>query len=96
MKLLTFLLGLLFVFSITQKAMACDCDKAAKKDRTTASQTVADAKDTKSCESCGGESCTCEKGCKCGGHKDGKSCDSKSCKGDGKSCGCGKDKKVKT
>ncbi len=91
MKLLTFILGLLFVFSVAQKAMACDCDKGAKKENTTTSQTVADAKDTKS-----GEACSCGKECKCGHHKDGKSCEEKSCGGEGKSCGCNKDKKVKT
>lgn len=96
MKLLSVLLGICFVFSISQKTFACPCeDKAAGK--APASTTVADAKDVtadataeKTC-ACAkdGKACACGKDGKACDHKDGKACNHK----DGKSCACGKEKK---
>lgn len=78
----------LFVISLSNVALACDCDKSEKSSKSEVSQTVADAKDAKKCTSCGGEKSSCDGNCGCDGCKSGKCSGSK----DGKSCGCGKAK----
>lgn len=96
MKLFSILMGVMFVFSVSQKSFACDCDKAHKGDKAPASTTVADAKDAtktdataeKTC-ACGksGKDCTC-KDCGCGKHKDKNHKHDKAHKKHGKDCGC--------
>lgn len=83
----------LFVISLSNVALACDCDKAEKSTKTEASQTVADAKSATKCSACGGEKGSCDGNCGCEGCKSGKCSGGK----DGKSCGCGKSgEKVKS
>lgn len=103
MKLLSVLVGLLFVFSVSQKAFACPCNEG-KAGKAPASTTVADAKDAQKdmqktdattekacgCEKAGKE-CKC-KDCGCGKHKDAdktKGKDKAHSK-HGKDCGCDK------
>ncbi len=90
MKFLSILLGVLFVFSVSQKAFACDCDKAHKGDKAPASTTVADAKDSQKAEGCAceksGKDCKC-KDCGCDKNKESKKEAHKHKKG-GKDCGC--------
>ncbi len=98
MKILTTLIGLLFIMGLSTKAYACDCDKAEKKDSIAH---VADAKDAVKDET-SDKSTSCSCGASCDSGKDCKDCASHkhkkgmSCGGEGKSCSCGKDKKVKT
>ena len=90
MKLLSILMGVLFVLSVSQKSFACDCDKADKAEKTAAAATVTDAKDATKTDT------TAEKACACG--KSGKDCKCKDCgcskhkdkthKKHGKDCGC--------
>lgn len=91
MKLLSILLGVCFIFSVSQKAFACPCNEG-KSGKAPASTMVADAKDATKADA-KAESCGCEKSDKqCGCEKDGKEC---ACQKAGKECKCGKHKKDK-
>lgn len=91
MKLLAALLGICFIFSVSQKTFACPCEEG-KKAEATATTKVADANkatpatseatDSHSCTA--GKQCGDEKACSCSKdkkgmhmhkHKDGKPCD---------------------
>lgn len=95
MKFLSLLVGVLFVFSVSQKAFA-NPSTDAKAGKAAVSATVADAKDATNTDATSEKTCACEKSkkdctckdCGCGKHKE-KSKD-KAHNKHKKDCGCDK------
>lgn len=91
MKVLSILLGVCFIFSVSQKSFACPCQEGKKADKAAAGTVVADAKDAaKDVKPDGTKTetgCACEKAgkaCACSAHKK----DGKAHKKGEKDCGC--------